>query len=75
MIGHRRRLFAAKAINDLEQGDWVRRALGSRKAGLVEEVSNGWAWVTWGNDRRDYLPLSALRKVNPAGHDFDVRRK
>jgi hypothetical protein len=33
-----RRLSAAKSVMDIEQGDYVRRALGSRKVGLVKEV-------------------------------------
>lgn len=73
IVSHRRRLNAAKALNDIEQGDWVRRAIGSRKVGLVEEVSNGWAWVIWTKDRRDYLPVCALRKIPPVGRDFDAR--
>ncbi len=71
----RRRLSAAKSINDLEQGDYVRRALGSRKVGLIEEAHHGWCWVLWSKDRRDYLPFAALRKVRAAGHEFDARRE
>jgi hypothetical protein len=72
----RKRLNAAKSISDVEQGDYVRRALGSRRVGLVEEVHNdGFAWVLWNQDQREYLPLAALRKVRPAGHDFDARRE
>ena len=69
----RKRLNAARSINDIEQGDYVRRALGGRRVGLVEEVSNGWAWVSWTAERRDYLPLCALRKIRPVGKEFDAR--
>jgi hypothetical protein len=75
IVSHRSRLNAARSLNDIEQGDFVRRALGSRKVGLVEEAVNGWAWVVWAKDRRDYLPFCALRKVQPKGHDFDARRR
>ena len=74
ILSHRSRLNAARSLNDIQQGDWVRRALGSRKVGLVEETQDGWAWVLWGNDRRDYLPFCALRKIKPAGHDLDAKR-
>lgn len=70
----RRRLSAAKAIVDIQQGDYVRRALGSRKVGLVEQVfPEGFAWVAWSPDSRAYLPIAALRKVRAAGHQFDAK--
>lgn len=72
----RRRLSAAKCISDVQQGDFVRRVMGSRKVGVVEEVhATGFAWVAWSVNRHDYLPLAALRKVHPGGSDLDVRRK
>lgn len=71
----RKRLSAsAKAIMDIAVGDYVRRSLGSRRVGLVEEVhANGFAWVSWSADRRDYLPLAALRKIRAGGSNFDRR--
>jgi hypothetical protein len=73
MADRRRRLSAAKDISDIAQGDYVRRSLGSRKAGLVEEVHpDGYAWVAW-SDHREYLPLAALRKVPAGGSEFDRR--
>lgn len=75
MSDRRRRLSAVKAIVDIEQGDYVRRALGSRKVGLVEQVfPEGFAWVLWTPGSRAYLPIAALRKVLPAGHQFDAKK-
>jgi hypothetical protein len=70
-----RRLSAAKSVKDIEQGDYVRRALGSRRAGLIEEVhDDGFAWVQWSPCRREYLPIAALRKIPPGGHELDARK-
>lgn len=69
----RRRTRAAKSVSDVEAGDYVRRSLGSRRVGLVEWVNaDGFAWVLWSPDRRDYLPLAALRKIRPVGRKFDT---
>jgi hypothetical protein len=74
-MSYGRQLSASKAIRDLDAGDYVKRVLGSGKVGLVEEVhSDGFAWVAWSGERRDYLPLAALRKIRPGGHEFDARR-
>ena len=75
MSDRRKRLSAAKSISDVEQGDYVRRALGSRKVGLVEAVfPEGYAWVAWSPESRSYLPIAALRKVRAGGHDLDARK-
>lgn len=72
----KRRLSASKSIIDLQQGDYVRRALGSRKVGFVEDIhSDGWVWVSWPSGLRELLPLCAIRKVRPGGHEFDARRE
>lgn len=72
----RRRLSAAKSINDVQLGDYVRRALGSRKVGFVEEVhSDGWVWVSWPTGLKELLPLCAIRKVRPGGSELDVRHE
>lgn len=71
----RRRLNAVRSVNDVQQGDLVRRK-GHRGVGIIEEEpAHGFAWVGWDNGRRDYLPLVALRKVKPGGSDFDVRKQ
>jgi hypothetical protein len=76
MSERRKRLSAAKSITDVQRGDYVRRALGSRKVGLVEQVfPEGYAWVAWSPELRSYLPIAALRKVRPGGHDLDARKK
>jgi hypothetical protein len=69
-----RRLRAERAVNDLAVGDLVRRRFHAG-VGLITAASDGWAWVAWGNGRRDYLPFPALRKVAATGHGFDARRK
>ena len=70
----KRRLDAAKSINDIEPGDMVRR-YGHRGVGLVEsEPEHGFVWVAWKDGRRDYLPLAGLRIVKPGGSEFDRRR-
>jgi hypothetical protein len=74
MSDRRKRLSAAKSIVDIQQGDYVRRAIGSRRVGLVEAVfPEGYAWVAWSPDTRSYLPLAALRKVHPGGSKYDAR--
>lgn len=74
MAERRKRLTAAKSISDVEAGDYVRRAMGSRKVGLVEQVfPDGFAWVAWAPDSRSYLPLAALRKILPVGKEFDTK--
>lgn len=75
MTDRRKRLSAAKSISDVQQGDYVRRALGSHKVGLVETVfPEGFCWVAWTPQSRSYLPIAALRKVRPGGHEFDARK-
>lgn len=69
---NRRRLSAARGIIDLQTGDLVRR-MGYRGVGLVEEVIHGFAWVSWKDSRKDYLPICVLRKVRACGHEFDAR--
>jgi hypothetical protein len=70
-----RRLSAAKSISDVEAGDYVRRAVGSGMVGRIEsDPVDGHAWITWSPERREYLPLAAVRKVRPGGSEFDVRR-
>lgn len=66
----KRRIVAA--LSDLEAGDMVRR-VGHRGVGLVESVDQGFAWVAWKEDRKDYLPLCVLRRVRPVGSSFDRR--
>ena len=74
MSDRRKRLSAAKSISDVQPGDYVRRALGSRKVGLVEQVfPEGYAWVAWSPNSRSYLPLAALRKVSAGGSRYDAR--
>ena len=75
IVSDRKRLSAkAKQIVDVEVGDYVRRSLGTRRVGLVEQVfPDGFAWVAWSPDLRSYLPLAALRKVRPGGSEFDRR--
>lgn len=72
----RSRLSAAKQISDVQLGDYVRRAVGSRKVGFIEEIhSDGWVWVSWRDGLRELLPMCAIRKVMPGGHEHDARRK
>lgn len=74
MSDRRKRLSAAKSIVDIQPGDYVRRALGSRRVGLVEKVfPEGYAWVAWSPDLRSYLPFAALRKIRPVGKEFDAK--
>lgn len=69
----KRRLEAAKSIEDIEAGDLVRR-YGHRGVGLVEGApQHGFVWVSWGDGRKDYLPLAALRRIVPGGSDYDRR--
>lgn len=76
MIMSRARRFnaIARILNDLEPGEFVRRK-GLRGVGLVESVGNGFAWVAWKDGRKDYLPIVMLRRVRPAGHDLDARKR
>ena len=70
----RRQLSARKLANDLQEGDLVRRK-GHRGVGFLEEVRDGYAWVSWKDSRKEYLPLVALRRIRPGGHDFDRRQR
>lgn len=71
MSDRKRRLEAAKSIFDIEPGDMVRR-YGHRGVGIVESYpEHGFVWVSWKNDRKDYLPLAALRLVQAGGSQFD----
>lgn len=74
MTSRWRRILAAagRSIKDVEVGDLVRQ-IGVRGVGVVEGIANGHATVAWDKDRRDILPLAAIRKVPPKGHDFDRR--
>lgn len=73
IVGYDRRK-AHRAIADLEQGDLVRRIY-HRGVGLVESTIDGWAWVSWKDGKRDYLPFVCLRKITPGGSEYDRRRR
>ena len=74
IVGYDRRK-AQRDINDLEQGDLVRRMY-HRGVGLVEsKPDHGFVWVSWGNGRKDYLPLVSLRRITPGGAEYDRRRR
>lgn len=64
-----RRLFTRSAT-DFEPGDFVRR-YGLWGVGVVESVAEGHAVVAWSKDRRDILPLTALRRTQAGGHSYD----
>lgn len=66
----RRYNFLCRIFSDLEVGDFVRRK-GVRGVGLVETVSQGFAWVAWKDGRKDYLPLMCLRRCRASGSEHD----
>ena len=66
-----RRLFA-QSLRDIHPGDAV-RIVGYRGVCFVREVNGDTAVVVYGMDRRDILPVVALRRVKAVGHKYDTR--
>lgn len=78
IVGTDRRRLLAERLKDLDFGDLVRRK-GHRGVGIIESDAERirkeqFAWVAWGNGRKDYLPLVALRRVPAKGSEYDARR-
>jgi hypothetical protein len=66
------RKLRGRGVGDISVGDLVRR-IGVRGVGFVEHISEGFATVAFGKDRREIHPLGGLRQVQPKGHSFDAR--
>lgn len=74
MTDRRLRIEADRSIKDIGEGDCVRWK-GHRGVGFVESLTDAsHAWVVWKDDRKDLLPLVALRRTRAVGHEFDSRR-
>lgn len=69
-----RRLLSARHSEDFLPGDPVRR-IGFRGIGWIESITQDHAVVAWDKDRRDILPLTALRRARTGWRDarFDTR--
>lgn len=67
------RRWFSRALKDIEPGDAV-RIVGYRGVAWVREINDDVAVIVWAKDRRDILPLVALRRVRAERGDLDRRR-
>ena len=69
----RHRILRAAEPDDIMPGDFVTRGCGA--VGLVESIDGDCATVAWDKDRRDVLPLIALKRAPQRGSIYDSRSK
>lgn len=73
MIRRLHRLLNGPEPDDIVVGDFVRNGW-TGPVGLVESINGDHATVAWDRDRRDILPLTALRRAPQRGSRYDSRR-